>query len=197
MHQKKIGLLGGTFDPIHHGHILIANYALNHLNLNSVELIPCFQSPHRSLPIANTKDRIKMIELAITPYPKLKINTLEIQNKTISYTIDTLKILTEKNPSIKYYYILGADVYEKFSTWKNSDEILQLVSLVVINRNKVRIKKNHGSVLFLNINPILISATNIRNKIKMGEKNIAELDPCVENYIKKHDLYLAAGAKLK
>ena len=142
-------------------------------------------------PIATPEQRLAMLECAVKINPKFIINPIEMQLKNISYTVDTLKILKEKNPNVIYYYIIGADAFLKFNTWKNPEEILNLTKIVVINRDEIDINTADysGEIISLPIEPIYICATDIRHKIKQGEKNIHGLPKAVEKYIMENRIY--------
>jgi len=193
--------LGGTFNPIHEAHIAIANHALTAFELDAVELIPCFQPPHRETPDASPADRLIMVGLAIKNHPKLKVNDFEIQQKQISYTVNTLLMLHKKMPDSVLYYIVGADAFAQFDTWHQWKKIFSLAHLIVVSRHNKTIQMptvvdtflnehNLKSQLhFLNINDIPVSATQIRKAILLGEKNIAGLNQNVFNYIQEKKLY--------
>jgi len=185
----KIGLLGGTFDPIHHGHLAIAECALHALSLDHIEFIPCYQPPHRHHTIASATDRLAMVTLAIQHHARLKANPTEIKRRGISYTIDTLIALCKKNPSANYYYILGSDAFASFQTWKNWQAILKHAQLIVVLRDPSHILNTPDNVTTLSMKPVLVSATEIRKKIQLGEKNIVGLEKSVERYIVQHKLY--------
>lgn len=206
-----IGILGGTFDPIHNGHIQIAQTVLETLRLNRIEFIPCFQPPHRHQPIASPKDRLAMVNLAIQSYPNFHANTIEMDRQGISYSADTLTALRKKMPNESLCFILGADAFSAFHHWHEWQKIPELVHLIIIGRataqsplnsqietlihkkrtdNILDIKnKPAGKIYFMNNKIIPISATQIRNHIRSGEKNIAELDINVERYIVEHSIY--------
>jgi len=199
--KKSLGILGGTFNPIHEAHIAIANHALTAFELDAVELIPCFQPPHRETPDASPADRLIMVGLAIKNHPKLKVNDFEIQQKQISYTVNTLLMLHKKMPDSVLYYIVGADAFAQFDTWHQWKKIFSLAHLIVVSRHNKTIQMptvvdtflnehNLKSQLhFLNINDIPVSATQIRKAILLGEKNIAGLNQNVFNYIQEKKLY--------
>ena len=104
--MKKIGLFGGSFDPIHKGHIEIAKHAIEQLQLDEVQFIPTKNNPWKNQSCANAKERLHMIHIAIEGYPKLSVNTIELENKNDekNYTIHTLKKITKQNPDIQKYY---------------------------------------------------------------------------------------------
>lgn len=199
--QKKLGILGGTFNPIHDAHIAIANNVLKALALDRVELIPCFQPPHRDQPTVSPQDRFAMVSLAVKNYPDLHANDIEIQQPRISYSIDTLTALQKKLPDTDFYYIVGADAFLHFDTWYEWKKIFSIAKIVVVSRYITTIttptsvadflKKEHleSQLHFLQIKPITISATEIRDAIHAGQKIIPGLNNNVLNYIREKKLY--------
>lgn len=201
--KKLVGLLGGTFDPVHEGHIAIAHQAQQALQLEQVELIPCWIPPHRRPPIASAEHRLAMLSLAIREYSRLVVNPIEIELHNISYTVNTISLLQKQNPETIYYYILGEDAFAQFDSWHDWQKILTLTHLVICNRNQndeaqppnsivqhFLKEKNLGSHLhFLTIEPVRVSATHIRDAIQKGEKNIPGLDALVQEYITNNKLY--------
>ena len=130
--SKRIGLLGGTFDPIHNGHLAIAAAEQQQQQLDQVQFIPCPTPPHRQTPSASIEHRINMIKLAIADQPQFQLNELELQRSGPSYTIDTLIALAKPNQCL--YFIMGADNYLKFEQWHRWQEIPQYCQLLVYNR---------------------------------------------------------------
>lgn len=195
--MQKIGLLGGTFDPIHNGHLSIANHALKKFNLSQVEFIPCFQPPHRHQPIANALDRFRMVQLAVQHHPHLSVNDIEIQRGNISYSVDTIKSLQQQFPNHEYYFIVGADAFSKFDTWRDWEIICSNVNIIVVNRSNEKIilpKKvadftGKKRIDFLTIQPIAISATQIRLDIALKKENVNGLDNTVWRYIVEKKIY--------
>ncbi|MDE6953103.1 MAG: nicotinate-nucleotide adenylyltransferase [Erysipelotrichales bacterium] len=187
--MKKIGILGGSFDPIHKGHIEIANIALKELELDEIQLIPTKNNPWKDNVNTSERNRLKMMELAIQEIKNITINTIELESHSDdkNYTIDTIKILKAKHPDVKYYYIMGMDQATLFHQWKNAEEISELVQLVAFQRGGyedkgVNIEKYHFIVL--NNKPIYASSSEVRNG------HIEMLDKCVLEYISNKGLYL-------
>lgn len=189
----KVGLLGGTFDPIHEGHLAIAETVLKKFQLAQVAFIPCFQPPHRIQPIASPDDRLAMVTLAIKNHPQFVVDDIEFIRKGISYTFDTLQSLTEKNPQHHYFFIVGADAFAQFTSWHQWEKIVALADLVVVNRDneKIVLPPDIPSqrIHFCNITPIQLSATQIRTAIADRKKNIPGLSPAVFDYITTHRIY--------
>lgn len=178
--SKKIGLLGGTFDPIHNGHLHIAEQVLHRLQLDEVWLIPNNQSPQREKPRFSTQDRYKMCELALENTLNLKLCDIEI-NTQKNYTIDTIQKLQSQYPDYEFYLILGMDAYLNFDTWHQAQDLLKLVQLIVVNRADFTPPDTNSKAIFVNIPPIKISASEIRNNPKAHQTDMPE---AVWDYLK-------------
>jgi nicotinate-nucleotide adenylyltransferase len=210
--NKPIGLLGGTFDPIHHGHLQLALAACQELDLEQVKLIPCYRSPHKNQPIANPEDRFNMVKLAITEKPYFSVDDYEIKNQKPSYSIDTLQAmratLGEKTP---FCWIMSMDAFLKFDLWHRWQEIPKLAHLAIANRpgsekissppildllNDRQIFNKDllatapaGHIILFTMPPNPISATEIRNLIR-NDKDASNLVPkAVWEYICSRKLY--------
>lgn len=136
--MKPIGILGGTFNPIHEGHITIAEHVLQACDLERIEFMPCYRPPHRHENIASPKDRLAMIKLAIQNHPNLSVNDYEIQQRQISYTIKTACYLREYYPERSLCLILGSDAFSHFHEWREWEKILDTVNLIVVSRTETR-----------------------------------------------------------
>ena len=209
--QQAIGILGGTFDPIHFGHLRTALEIHQVLDLAEVRLIPCYQPVHRKMPVASPEQRLAMVECAIADEPALKAENCEILRKGPSYTIDTLEILHEKLPHTPLCLIMGIDALLSFPSWNRWEEILKLAHLVVVHRPqyqlpqagivadllKQRLKHNpteiHGCLagnIFLQpVTALEISATDIRKQIAAGRNPRYLLPASVYRYIQQHGVY--------
>lgn len=195
--MKRVGLLGGSFDPIHCAHIALANHALDQLDLDEVYLIPA-ANPWQRAPLgASPKHRLAMLELAIQGYNGLKINTLELERSGPTYTLETLTLLP-KGP--KYFWLLGSDQLQNFCSWKGWQDILTYVSLAVAQRPGTQLiapeplqsylAQQHQHLYQLDFPPVDVSATEIRARLKQHKNTDGLLDPKVQQYIKTHKLYL-------
>ena len=192
--MKKIGLLGGSFDPIHKAHISIALKAIEEFDLDEVQLIPTKNNPWKNQSFVSCEDRINMIRIAIAEYPKIQLNTVEIDNtlEELNYTIDTIDFLTQQSPDTNYYYIVGMDQANLFYKWKEAKTLSQKVQLIAFQRDGY---ERDESVLEsyhfkeLNNEPIHASSTEIRNG------HLHMLDSEVLKYISHHGLYLETMIK--
>lgn len=186
--MKKKGIFGGTFDPIHNGHLHIAYEALYKLNLDKVIFIPSGNPPHKTdKVITDATIRYKLVKDVIQNEKKFEVSDYELKNESLSYTYKTLKHFNEKHEDTEWYFITGADCLMQLDSWKNINEVLSLCNFVVFRRSgysmedmlkqKERIeKKFNKKIIFLDIPVIDISSTTIRNKIRNGE-NISYLVP--------------------
>jgi len=175
----KIGLYFGSFNPIHHGHLIIANYMLQHSDLDQLWLVVSPQNPFKqSGSLLNSYNRLNLVQLAIEPEPKLKASDIEFRLPQPSYTVNTLAYLQEKYPTHEFTIIMGSDSFENLSKWKNYEYILQHCPIFVYRRPGHEVINNfkQASITVLDAPLLQISATHIRNNIKQG-KSIRYLVP--------------------
>ncbi len=195
----KLAILGGSFNPIHLGHLAIAEQVHKELDYDKIAIIPAFVSPFKVdklkeesvLKIPTDEERIKMIELAIQDLPYLYCEQYEIEKQGVSYTIDTVNYLYKKYPDIedKIGLIVGDDHAKSFLKWKNADELLEKCDLIIAKRNlneKIQVK---FPFIELHNSKIKISSTEIRNSISQKEAFQDFLNPKVYDYIIENLLY--------
>lgn len=209
--QQAIGLLGGTFDPIHFGHLRTALELHQALDLAEVRIIPCYQPVHRKLPLASPEQRLEMVSCAISEEPALTLDNCEIERKKPSYSIETLEILRKKFPATPLCLIMGIDAFLGFPSWHRYEEILTLAHLVIAHRPqynipssgiitlllKERLKHNpvaihehlSGHIILHPVTPLEISATDIRKQIATGKNPRYLLPNSVYKYIQQHGVY--------
>lgn len=199
--MNKIGILGGTFDPIHNGHIELALCAYKNLFLEKVLFIPTNIPPHKiKKSTTSTYDRLYMCKLATKNYSQFEVSSIEIDRAGVSYTIDTLRELKNIYVDSQLYFIVGSDMFLSYEIFKDYKEIFKVCTLCVAVRNDDNIEdlisckeflhNNFGcQAKILNMNKMAISSTIIRDNIK-NNKSIHGLVPkCVEDYILKNNLY--------
>lgn len=190
----RIGIFGGTFNPIHLGHLLVAQDTLEKLRLDTIIFIPAFNPPHKTvmLPYDIRKTLVKM---AIRDNPNFQLSEIEKKRGGKSFTIDTLKILKKDFPTDKLFFIMGIDQYLELDTWKEPEKIFQMVKVAILKRPGYSIKfknepwYNKANTIFLDSIEVGIKASDIRKRIR-NNLSIRYLVPdSVLNYIKKNRLY--------
>jgi len=190
----KIGLLGGTFNPMHIGHLLLAEECFLRFELEKVIFIPAYIPPHKEVECGiSVEDRAEMVKLGIAGNEKFELSTYEIDKKGISYTVDTLQYYREEyGDKADLFFLTGCDSVAELSTWKGVDRILDISNFIIATRPGW--KKNHdydGKVEYINIPGIDISSTVIRERIREC-KSVKYLVPePVIGYIEKKGLYKA------
>lgn len=198
----KIGICGGTFDPIHMGHLAIAELVRCELNLDKVLFIPSGMPPHKDINfVTNPIHRLNMVKCAISENSYFEAVDIEVKRKGYTYTVDTLNELHKiYPPDTTFYYIIGADVVMDLLTWKRSEEVFVLAKFVAIMRagyldkdfneriNALR-QKFDLDITSLEAPLIEVSSTFIRERINKNKSVKYLVSECVEEYIKKNNLY--------
>ncbi len=200
---KKYGIMGGTFDPIHVGHLVIAEEIRCKFKLDKVIFIPAGNPPHKdNSKITSGDHRYQMTLLATISNPYFDVSSIELDRKGITYTIDTIKELKKCcKDSAEFYFITGADSLLELSTWKEVDQLLNMCKFVAATRpgfqmSKIETKvkelesKYSKAIYTVSVPALQISSTDIRNRIKEGTTVKYLLPESVESYIIKHKLYL-------
>ncbi|OFX83267.1 MAG: nicotinic acid mononucleotide adenylyltransferase [Bacteroidetes bacterium GWF2_33_16] len=188
----KTGLFFGSFNPIHIGHLAIANYMLEFTDLDELCMVISPQNPFKTQAnLLNEYDRMKMVEIAIGNNSRFSVSDIEFHLPKPSYTIDTLTYLSERYPSKQFVLLIGTDNLEYFHKWKNYEEILKKYKLIVYPRPGSGLGKyaNYKNIQLVNAPLIEISSSFIRESIKSG-KNIQHFLPAsVYDYIRNNHLY--------
>lgn len=186
----KVGLYFGSFNPIHVGHLIIANHVLNNSAIQKVWFVV---SPHNPLKnqktLLNEYDRIHMVDLAIEDNPHFKSSNIEFSLSKPSYTINTLTVLKDKYPNFDFTIIMGGDSFQNIFNWKNYEQLLQDYEIIVYERPGFQIDATIGKITLLKAPLLDISSTHIRSQIKLGN-NIKYLVPNnVAQYIELNNYY--------
>lgn len=203
MSKDRIGIMGGTFDPIHIGHLIIAEEARDFLNLREVVFIPTGKPPHKnSVNITESFHRYNMTQLAIKDNKYFSISPIEVEKSRTTYTIDTVKELEKQYENAEFYFIIGGDSVMSLHKWKNYKTLLEICNFVVAKRvgisnketeKRIRVlNRKFGNVIYeIPVPYINISSTEIRAKV-IKNKTIKYYVPIeVEDYIIKNKLYLS------
>ena len=212
--RSRIGILGGTFNPIHKGHLIMAEEVYKYHHLSKIIFIPTNIPPHKNAEyLANAQHRYQMVKEAIREYENFEVSDIEIKREGKSYTIDTIKeILIANSPSLhartgnmgcKVFLIMGSDSLQELVLWKSIKRLSELCYFVIVNRpgytikvpNKLADIIGNDKVLGIErlrveIEPVEISSTDIRKRVKMKTPIRYLVPQCVEIYIREHGLYL-------
>lgn len=214
----KIGLMGGSFDPVHAGHLRAAEEISEKLGLDEVVFIPALVSPHKnSETMIDSSHRLNMLNLSIKANPNFKISDMELRRESPSYTIDTLRLLNESNPEDRRYFIMGSELFAEIDAWKDFAELFNYSSFVVLRRpgydvpdstsliplalkNDFRYSysdkgmdvfahTSSNELFFVDITGIRVSSTEVRELASRGNSLRYLVTPEVEEYIAGNGLY--------
>jgi nicotinate-nucleotide adenylyltransferase len=206
-----VGLLGGTFDPIHLGHLHLAQVVYEQLQLREVRFIPNYQPLLRNQPVASAQDRLTMVRLAIKNHPQFLVDEREIKQQGPSYSIDTLKSLRTELGNVSLCFIMAIDQFKNFAKWRQWQDIPDFAHLIVTTRTgftsdveldlckllderqteDLELLHNTpaGYIYLLDIKPLSISGTSLRQQLKQGNEPKHSLPDSVWEYICKKNLY--------
>lgn len=197
----KIGLYGGTFDPIHIGHLIVMENVLNFMELDKVIILPSSNPPHKINKQKTDKElRIEMVRLATEDNPRIELSTFEADTDEVIYTHQTLDYFKKTYPEDEFYYIMGEDSFMTIDTWMNYEKILN-DRLIVFTRSNIdpdselvkkveEIRKDNDMIYLINNLNINISSTLIRSLVKEGKSIKYLVTEEVYNFIKKEGLYV-------
>jgi len=195
----KIGIFGGSFNPVHNGHIHLAESAVSEFMLDKVYFVPSGISPHRSsAEYVSGADRLEMLRLASLNYPEFEVCDYEIKSERISYTYYTVEHFRKNFPDDELFLLIGSDMLMIFETWNNFEEIMKNTVLAVISRHEGDIRKleekaeylsRYGKILIGKSLPVELSSTDIRKKIAKNQNFSCYLDENVVQYIRLKKLY--------
>ncbi len=210
--KQRIGILGGTFDPIHNGHLYPAIACIDTLALDQLLLLPAHIPPHKNTTVASAEHRKNMVALASKTHKKCQLDARELLRDTPSYTVETLKEISQQQPNWQLFFIIGMDSLLTFTSWFQWRDILKYCHLIVTVRpgyqrdtlskenlkllrpffthNHLRLTTTHAGLIgFVQQKSFDISSTNIRHSIRDGEINQNDMPKEVANYIFQHNLY--------
>jgi len=189
----RLGIFGGTFDPVHHGHLIFARDVLEQLKLDAVLFVPCGQSPLKTRkPLASDTRRLAMLKQALKNEPRFWLTRCELDRPAPSYAYDTALEIREAFPRAELFWMIGADQLRDFDKWHRPDDLRKMVQFVLLPRGKA-VSKAQGKMVLSLPQPrrIDISATEIRHRVK-SRQPIDHLVPApVAAYIQRHGLYLS------
>jgi nicotinate-nucleotide adenylyltransferase len=200
----RLGIFGGTFDPVHYGHLLLAECAREQCRLDQVWFMPATVPPHKQgQPITSAEMRVEMLELAVSGNPAFLVSRHEIDRGGVNYTVDTLEELTIEDPVRELFFLMGADSLSELPTWRNAPRICQLAVPIVVRRARQQVDLGPLEALVSPERLALIrrhqvdmplmdlSSSDLRSRAGRGESVRYRLPRGVEKYIEAHGLYRA------
>ena len=191
----KKGIMGGTFDPIHYGHLVTAEEVRDYFGLEEVVFVPSARPPHKiGQKVSDPEHRYLMVVLATVTNPYFQVSRVEIERPGPSYSIDTVRYFKNLwGEDTEVFFITGADAFSQISSWNNPEELLKLCTFVAASRPGYRLlgveNKYQGRVSTIEVSALAISSSEIRWRVKRGESIKYLVPEAVENYIYKNELY--------
>ena len=193
--MKRIGIFGGSFDPVHNAHVALAQVALTQLRLDELRWVPAGQPWQKAHQLTDALHREAMVNLAIEGVARFKLERCELQRQGPSYTLDTVRELQAATPGAQWFLIVGQDQYQGLHTWRGWKDLLKLATLAVANRpgsaapaNPEVQRLGHHAVAL----PMMdVSSTDIRQRVATGQRIDDLVPPAVARYIDQHQLYRA------
>lgn len=186
-----VGLFGGSFDPVHHGHLIVARVAAETLGLDSLRFVPAREQPFkRGRHGAFPEHRAAMLDLAVSGAPGLAVERAELERPGPSYTVDTLRALRAREPGVTLTLLLGADAAAELEAWHEAGEIPRLATVVVFARHGAPVPRSPLIARTIEVPAIEISATDVRRRVKEGRSIRYWVPEPVAEYVTRHRLYL-------
>ena len=209
---QLMGVFGGTFDPVHYGHLRTARAAVQQVGLGCLRILPCYQPVHRELPVGTAEQRVAMLRLALQEFPEFELDLRELSRGGASYSYDTLEGLHQEFPDAHLCLLIGADAFLKFTEWYRWRDILNIAHVLVMVRPGYRIfsdvsgndllqqygankeseltERAAGRILPVAVPELDISSTMIRERLRKGESISGLLPPALEEWLKQQSIYM-------
>ncbi len=193
----RIGVFGGTFDPVHNGHVLPIEAAAVKFQLSRVVYVPARLSPHKETPPTDPRHRVAMLALATAGRPDWSLDLEELDRRPPSYTVDTLRSIAARHPSDELWLLMGTDILAGFGRWREPEEILKLARIAAFHREpftgpRLSVPDLPGladRLAVFDAGSVRISATDLRNDLAAGKSVAGRVPEPVAEYITKHGLY--------
>lgn len=189
--RERVGIYGGTFNPIHNAHLLVGEQVQSLLSLHRVDFMPDFIPPHIDKKTAiNAQMRVEMLKLAINDNPHFGIEMAELERGGVSYTYDTMKQLLDAHPLTDYYFIIGGDMVDYLPKWHRINDLVKLPRFHFVGVRRLGAKnETNYPVIWVDVPTVAFSSTDIRHRISTGQSIKYMVPTKVEQYIKEHGLY--------
>ncbi|MGX6961807.1 nicotinate-nucleotide adenylyltransferase [Vagococcus xieshaowenii] len=187
--RKRVGILGGSFNPVHYAHLMMIDQVHHQLGLDEVYLMPTNIPPHKEgKKTLDSKHRVAMLTSAVTDFPHIGIETIELERDQKSYTFDTMMELQKRHPEVDYFFIIGGDMVEDLPNWYHIEELQQMVQFVAVRRPGYEVQSDYP-LIWVDIPQMDISSTTIRHNIATDCSVNFMLPTSVIDYIRKEGLY--------
>ncbi|GLZ39662.1 nicotinate-nucleotide adenylyltransferase [Actinokineospora sp. NBRC 105648] len=191
---RRIGIMGGTFDPVHHGHLVAASEVAGRFELDEVIFVPTGLPWQKGAGVSDAEDRYLMTVIATASNPRFSVSRVDIDRTGVTYTVDTLRELGAKYPDDDLFFITGADALEQILSWHRVEELFTLAHFVGVTRPGYQLADNHlpsGSVSLIEVPAMAISSTDCRTRVAAGRPVWYLVPDGVVQYIAKRRLYAA------
>jgi nicotinate-nucleotide adenylyltransferase len=202
---KSLGILGGTFDPIHYGHIVAAECVRDACHLDQIVFVPAARPPHKDLEeVLESQHRYEMVQIALEDNPNFAVSAIELERQGMSYTIETIEAFLRMFPEAEIFFILGVDALLLINTWKEVKHLINLCNFIVVTRPGYILNKKDecfrdipdslwDKTRIISIPGLFISSSDIRRRVAQGRTIKYLLPSAVEEYIAEHNLYKDEG----
>lgn len=193
----RLGLLGGTFDPVHMGHLVLAEICREACELDELWFVPTGNPPHKKKAgISSAKARTEMLELAVAGHKEFSVRDIETKRQGTTYTVDTLQDLANEEADRELFFLIGTDSLHDFMSWREPERIAELATIVVVNRGgevepdlSVLPAEIANKFVVVSIPDVAFSSSEIRSRIQLGKSIRFMVPRAVEAYIQQHELY--------
>lgn len=191
--SRRVGVFGGSFDPIHIGHLTLARHAREACKLDELMFIPVGDPPHKAGPVARADHRLAMVSLAVIAEPNTSVSRIEMDRTGKSYTVDTLRALRQSLGDVELFLLIGTDNAVEMGSWYRPDEVLELSRVTVLCRpgwDRARVPGELAAKMTFLDSPLIdCSSTDVRERVASREPIVALVDDSVARYIDAHELY--------
>ncbi|MEO1498200.1 MAG: nicotinate-nucleotide adenylyltransferase [Planctomycetota bacterium] len=199
----RLGVFGGSFDPVHNGHLGLARRAIEHARLDAVWFVPAATQPHKPRgPVASNEDRLAMLRLALADEPRMEASSIEIDRGGVSYTVDTLREIAAQRPADELFFLMGADTLRDLPLWREPREVLALATPLVISRDgdpapdfdtlaSLSTAERLVAMRTMHVRspPMAVSSSELRERTARGDAVADAISPHVEQWIRQRGLY--------
>lgn len=195
----RLGIYGGAFDPVHLGHLLLAEQAREQCQLDEIWFVPTRRPPHKDFELTEGRHRVEMLKFALAGHRQFVVKTLELEREEVSWTVDTLTRIQQQQPEASLFFLMGADSLHDLPTWREPERIARLATIVAVNRGtqaceqylKPLAPNIANRVRFVTMPGVALSATDIRQRVKHRQSIRYMVPRAVEEYIAQQGLYRA------